>query len=142
MKTFSAKAEEIQRKWFVIDAEGKVLGEVAVAAAKLLRGKEKTLFTPHVDCGDHVVVINAEKVMLTGNKEDTKIYTSHSGYAGGQKRENVRKVRSRRPELIIHRAIHGMIPKNALGRQIMRKLRVYAGPSHEHEAQQPVKYEI
>ena len=142
MKTFSAKAEDIERKWFVIDAEGKVLGDVAVAAAKLLRGKEKPIFTPHVDCGDHVVVINADKVVFTGNKEDQKIYTSYSGYVGGQKRENVRKLRERRPELIVSRAVNGMVPHNRLGRQIMKKLRVYAGPDHEQQAQSPEAFEI
>lgn len=142
MKTFSAKAEEIERSWWVIDAEDKVLGEVAVAAAKLLRGKSKALFTPHVDCGDFVVVINADKVQLTGNKEDQKIYTSYSGYVGGQKRENVRTVRTRRPELLVERAVNGMIPHNRLGRQIMKKLRVYAASEHPHEAQDTKPYEL
>ena len=142
MKTFSAKAEEIERKWYVIDAEGKVLGDVAVAAARLLRGKNKPISTPHVDCGDHVVVINADKVVLTGNKEDQKIYTSYSGYVGGQKRENVRKLRERRPELIVERAVKGMIPHNRLGSQILKKLRVYAGPEHEQQAQSPEAYEL
>lgn len=137
MKTFSAKAEEIQRKWWVIDAKDRVLGEVAVAAARLLRGKNKALFTPHVDCGDFVVVINAEKVRLTGKKEEQKTYTSFSGYVGNQKRETVRKVRERRPELIVERAVTGMIPHNRLGRQIVKKLKVYTGDQHPHEAQQP-----
>lgn len=142
MKTFSAKAEEIERNWYVIDAEGKVLGDVAVAAANLLRGKGKPIYTPHVDCGDHVVVVNADKVVLTGNKEDQKIYTSYSGYVGGQKRENVSKLRERRPELIVERAIKGMVPHNRLGRQILKKLRVYAGSGHQHEAQSPQSYEL
>ncbi len=142
MKTFSAKAEEIDRKWHVIDAEGKVLGDVAVAAARLLRGKHKAIFTPHCDTGDHVVVINAEKVVLTGKKEDQKIYTSYSGYVGGQKRESVRDLRERRPELIVERAITGMIPHNRLGRQIVKKLRVYVGPEHQQEAQNPQPYEL
>lgn len=142
MKTFSAKAEEIDRKWYVIDAENKVLGEVAVAAAKLLRGKDKPLFTSHVDCGDFVVVVNADKVRLTGNKEDQKIYTSYSGYVGGQKRENVAKLRERRPELIVERAVNGMVPHNRLGRQIMKKLKVYAGTEHPHEAQNTEAYEL
>lgn len=142
MKTFSAKAEEIERKWYVIDAEGKILGDVAVAAAKLLRGKNKPIFTPHVDCGDHVVVINADKVVLSGNKEDQKIYTSYSGYVGGQKRENVRKLRERRPELLVERAVKGMIPHNRLGSQILKKLRVYAGPDHQQESQSPEAYEL
>ncbi len=142
MKTFSAKAEEIERQWHVIDADGKVLGDVAVAAANLLRGKGKPLFTPHVDCGDYVVIVNAAKVRLTGSKEDQKIYTSYSGYVGGQKRESVSKVRSRRPELLVERAVRGMIPHNRLGRQIFRKLKVYNGAEHPHEAQQAKSYEL
>ncbi len=142
MKTFSAKAEEIERQWFVIDAEGKVLGDVAVAAAKLLRGKDKPLFTSHVDCGDFVVVINADKVKLTGNKEQQKIYTSYSGYVGGQKRETVEKLRDRRPELIVERAVHGMIPHNRLGRQIFKKLKVYAGSEHPHAAQKVNAFDL
>ena len=142
MKTFSAKAEEIERQWYVIDAEGKVLGDVAVAAAKLLRGKDKPLFTSHVDCGDFVVVINADKVKLTGNKEQQKIYTSYSGYVGGQKRETVEKLRERRPELIVERAVHGMIPHNRLGRQIFKKLKVYAGNEHPHEAQKVKAFDL
>jgi large subunit ribosomal protein L13 len=142
MKTFSAKAEEIDRKWYVIDAENKVLGEVAVAAARLLRGKDKPLFTSHVDCGDFVVVINADKVRLTGNKEQQKLYTSYSGYVGGQKRETVEKLRERRPELIVERAIRGMIPHNRLGRKILKKLKVYAGSEHPHDAQQAEAFEI
>lgn len=142
MKTFSAKAEEIDRKWYVIDANDRVLGEVAVAAARLLRGKHKAIFTPHVDCGDFVVVVNADKVRLTGKKEDQKVYTSFSGYAGGQKRENVRKLRGRRPELIVERAVTGMIPHNRLGRQIVKKLKVYAGEAHPHEAQAPEAFAL
>lgn len=142
MKTFSAKAEEIERKWYVIDAENQVLGDVAVAAAVLLRGKHKPLFTSHVDCGDFVVVINAEKVRVTGKKEDEKIYTSYSGYVGGQKRESVAKVRERRPTLLVERAVTGMIPHNRLGRQIVKKLKVYAGAEHPHEAQQVEAYTL
>lgn len=137
MKTFSAKAEDIQRKWWVIDAKGQILGDVAVAAARLLRGKDKALFTPHVDCGDFVVIINAEQVRLSGKKEDQKVYTSFSGYVGGQKRETARKLRERRPELMVERAVTGMVPHNRLGRQIVKKLKVYAGETHPHEAQQP-----
>ena len=142
MKTFSAKAEEIDRKWYVIDAENKVLGDVAVAAANLLRGKNKPLFTPHCDCGDFVVVINADKVRLTGNKEQQKVYTSYSGYVGGQKRETVEKLRERRPELIVERAVRGMVPHNRLGRQIFKKLKIYNGSEHPHEAQQVETYEL
>ena len=142
MKTFSAKAEEIDRKWYVIDAENQVLGQVAVAAARLLRGKDKPLFTSHVDCGDFVVIINADKVKLTGRTEEQKVYTSYSGYVGGQKRETVEKLRERRPELIVERAVNGMIPHNRLGRQIMKKLKVYAGSEHPHEAQKVEAFEI
>ncbi|NNE92365.1 MAG: 50S ribosomal protein L13 [Verrucomicrobiales bacterium] len=142
MKTFSAKAEEIERKWWVIDARGKVLGDVAVAAARLLRGKHKAIFTPHCDTGDHVVVINAADVVLSGNKEEQKVYTSYSGYVGGQKRETVEQLRARRPELIVERAVHGMIPHNRLGRQIVKKLKVYAGEDHTHEAQNPETFEL
>jgi len=142
MKTFSAKAEEIDRKWYVIDARNKVLGEVAVAAARLLRGKDKPLFTSHVDCGDFVVIINADQVRVTGNKEQQKVYTSYSGYVGGQKRESVEKLRERRPELIVERAVTGMIPHNRLGRQILKKLKVYAGSEHPHDAQQVEAYEV
>jgi len=137
MKTFSAKANEVPRKWWVIDANGQVLGQVAVKAAKLLRGKEKAIFTPHVDTGDFVVVINAEKVRLTGKKEEQKSYMSFSGYVGGHKSENVRARRARHPELLIERAVRGMIPHNRLGRAVYRKLKVYCGDSHPHAAQQP-----
>ncbi|MDC0276033.1 50S ribosomal protein L13 [Verrucomicrobiales bacterium] len=142
MKTFSAKAEEIERKWHVIDAKGKILGEVAVAAARLLRGKHKAIFTPHCDTGDHVVVINCEKVVVSGKKEEQKIYTTFSGYVGGQKRESVRALRERRPELIVERAVKGMVPHNRLGAQIVSKLKVYAGTEHPHEAQDPKPFEI
>jgi len=137
MKTFSAKASEVTRKWWVIDAKDQMLGCVAVKAAKLLRGKEKTIFTPHVDTGDFVVVINADKVRLTGKKEDQKSFMSFSGYVGGHKSENVRARRARHPELLIERAVRGMIPHNRLGRAVYRKLKVYRGDSHPHAAQQP-----
>jgi len=137
MKTFSAKASEVQRKWWVIDAKNQVLGRVAVKAAKLLRGKEKTIFTPHVDTGDFVVVINADKVRLSGKKEEQKSYMSFSGYVGGHKSENVRARRARHPELLIERAVRGMIPHNRLGRAVYRKLKVYRGDSHPHAAQKP-----
>ena len=142
MKTFSAKATEVDRKWHVIDAADQILGKVAVEAARLLRGKHKPIFTPHVDTGDHVVIINAEKVRLSGNKETEKIYTSYSGYVGGQKVETPQKVRARRPELLVERAIRGMVPHTRLGRAQLRKLRVYAGAEHEQEAQKPEPYTI
>ena len=137
MKTFSAKASEVPRNWWVIDATDQVLGQVAVKAANLLRGKEKTLFTPHVDTGDFVIVINAEKVRLTGKKEEQKTYTSFSGYVGGHKSESAGARRVRHPELLIERAVRGMIPHNRLGRHVYRKLKVYRGDAHPHAAQQP-----
>jgi large subunit ribosomal protein L13 len=138
MKTFSAKAQEVERRWYVIDAKGKVLGDVAVAAANLLRGKNKPTFTPNVDTGDFVIVINAKEVVFTGRKETDKLYVSVSGYIGGKKVETPAKIRARKPEILIEHAVKGMIPHNRLGRQIYGKLKVYAGASHPHEAQQPV----
>lgn len=137
MKTFSAKAEEIDRSWYVIDADGQVVGHVAERAARLLRGKDKAIFTSHVDCGDHVIIINAEKARFTGKKEEDKVYTSYSGYVGGHKSENPKRLRERRPELILERAVRGMIPHNRLGASIYKKLHVYAGNEHPHEAQNP-----
>ncbi len=137
MKTFSAKANEVPRKWWIIDANNQVLGRVAVKAANLLRGKEKPIYTPHVDTGDFVVVINAEKVRLTGKKEEQKSYMSYSGFVGGHKSENARARRERHPELIVEGAIRGMIPHNKLGRAVYRKLKVYKGDAHPHAAQQP-----
>src|SRR5919204_4481256 len=137
MKTFSAKAPEVERKWWLIDAKDQVLGRVAVKAATLLRGKEKAIFTPHVDTGDFVIVINAGKVRLTGKKEDQKTFMSFSGYVGGHKSEAVRARRARHPELLIERAVRGMIPHNRLGRAVYRKLKVYRGESHPHSAQKP-----
>jgi large subunit ribosomal protein L13 len=138
MKTFSAKASDVERRWYVLDATNRSLGRVAVIVANLLRGKSKSIFTPHVDTGDYVVVINAEKVRLTGRKELQKTYTSFSGYVGGHKSESVQQRRGRRPELLIERAVKGMIPHNRLGRSIFTKLKVYKGDQHPHEAQQPI----
>jgi large subunit ribosomal protein L13 len=137
MKTFSAKASEVPRKWWLIDAKDQVLGRVAVKAANLLRGKEKAVFTPHVDTGDFVIVVNAAKVRVTGKKEEQKTFMSFSGYVGGHKSENVRARRVRHPELLIERAVRGMIPHNRLGRSVYRKLKVYRGEDHPHSAQQP-----
>ncbi len=142
MKTFSAKAEEVERKWWIIDAQDKILGEVAVNAANLLRGKNKPIFTSHVDTGDFVVVINAEKVRLSGKKETDKTYTSHSGFVGGQKTTNVERVRQKHPELLVEKAVRGMIPHNPLGRSIYTKLKVYKGTAHPHEAQNPQPYAL
>jgi large subunit ribosomal protein L13 len=138
MRTFSAKASEVQRQWWIIDAADQVLGRVAVKAANLLRGKEKAVYTPHVDTGDFVVVINADKVRVTGKKETEKTYMSFSGYVGGHKTETFKARRARRPELLIEKAVKGMIPHNRLGRSVFTKLKVYKGADHPHAAQQPV----
>lgn len=137
--SFSAKKEEVQRRWWLVDAADKPLGRVAVKVANLLRGKEKAIFTPHVDTGDFVVVINASKVRLTGKKEVQKTYMSFSGYVGGHKHETAKARRGRRPELLVQKAVKGMIPHNRLGRRIITKLKVYEGAEHPHAAQQPVE---
>ncbi|MEI8386086.1 MAG: 50S ribosomal protein L13 [Verrucomicrobiota bacterium] len=137
MKTYSAKSEEVKRAWWVIDAAGQPLGRVAEKAANLLRGKNKTIFTPHVDTGDFVVVLNASKVTVGGKKEVAKVYTSFSGYVGGHHSETFKARRERHPELLIERAVRGMIPHNRLGRSIYTKLKVYAGAEHPHTAQNP-----
>lgn len=136
-KTFSAKEADITRKWWVIDAADRVLGEVAVEAARLLRGKHKPVFTSHIDSGDYVVVINAEKVRLTGKKETRKIYHSFSGYVGGHHARSVRTVRESHPERLVERAVRGMIPHNPLGSRIIKKLKVYSGAGHPHKAHNP-----
>ncbi len=142
MKTFSAKAQEVERKWWVIDAADQVVGRVAVNAANLLRGKTKPIFTSHVDTGDNVIIINAEKAVFTGKKETDKTYTSFSGYVGGHKSTNPERMRQKHPERILEKAIFGMIPHNRLGSAVLRKLHVYTGGSHKHEAQQPQPYKL
>lgn len=137
MKTYSAKAEDVKRAWWVIDAAGQPLGRVAEKTANLLRGKNKAIFTPHVDTGDFVVVLNASKVAIGGKKEIAKTYMTFSGYVGGHKSETFRARRERRPELLIELAVRGMIPHNRLGRSIFTKLKVYAGEEHPHTAQNP-----
>lgn len=138
MKTESAKSFEVERKWYLIDAEGLVLGRLATTVAKILRGKHKTIYTPHVDCGDFVVVINADKVHLTGKKLEQKVYHRHTGFAGGLKSITAAKViEGRFPERVIEKAVERMISRNKLGRSMMTKLRVYAGTEHPHAAQQP-----
>ena len=138
MKTYSAKPSDIEKKWFVVDAEGLVLGRMAAEIAKILRGKHKTTFTPHMDCGDNVIVVNAEKVRVTGNKLADKVFYWHTGYAGGIKERTMGQTLSGRfPERAIVKAVERMITRNPLGRQQMRNLKVYAGPEHPHEAQQP-----
>ena len=141
MSTFMAKPAEIERKWYVIDAAGKPLGKTAVTAATLLRGKQKPEFTPHVDCGDHVVVINAEKAVLTGKKLEKKYYRRHTGYIGGLKEVNYKELMEKNPELAVELAVKGMLPKNSIGRSAMTRLKVYANAEHKHEAQKPVAYE-
>jgi large subunit ribosomal protein L13 len=136
-RTYSAKPADIQRKWYLVDAEGKTLGRLASRVASVLRGKHKPIFTPHVDTGDHVVVVNAEKVHLTGDKVRRKTYYRHSGYPGGLKSETVEEVLRKKPSAVVERAIKGMLPKNPLGKQMGRKLNVYAGPTHPHKAQRP-----
>ncbi len=142
MKTFSAKADEIKREWFIIDAENVILGRMATEIARRLRGKHKPEFTPHVDTGDYIVVVNAEKLAVTGNKMKNKIYYKHTGYVGNLKSISLEKQLQKHPEKVIETAVKGMLPKNALGRTMYRKLKVYAGPNHPHEAQQPQKLEI
>ena len=137
MKTFSAKATEIDKNWLIIDAEGQTLGRMATAIASRLRGKHKAEFTPHVDTGDYVVVVNAEKVRVTGNKAKDKTYYSHSGYPGGLKSIPFEKLIAKSPEKVIKLAVKGMLPKTPLGRSMFKKLKVYAGTKHPHEAQQP-----
>ena len=137
MKTFMAKAEAVERKWYVVDAEGMVLGRLASQVAAILRGKNKPIYTPHCDTGDHVIVINADKIVLTGKKLDNKKYYHHSGYAGGLKETTYRRLLETKPEFAIKHAVIVMLPKGPLGRQMASKLRVYAGPEHEHAAQKP-----
>ena len=137
MKTFMANPAKIDRKWYVVDAEGQTLGRLASEVAKVLRGKNKPEFTPHVDTGDYVIVINAEKVKVTGKKMDQKIYYRHSDYVGGFKSTTLREMMNKKPEQVIKFAVKGMLPKGPLGRQMMKKLNVYAGPEHPHAAQKP-----
>lgn len=142
MKTFMAKAEEVQRKWYVADADGKPLGRLASEVASILRGKNKPTYTPHVDTGDFVIIINAEKVVLTGNKLENKMYRHHSGWPGGLKEMNYRTLMAKSPEKVIELAVKGMLPHNSLGRAMFRKLKVYKGAEHEHQAQKPEILEI
>ncbi|HET7535087.1 MAG TPA: 50S ribosomal protein L13 [Candidatus Didemnitutus sp.] len=139
MKTYLAKKETVQPKWYLIDAEGKVLGRLAVKLANIIRGRNKATYTPHVDTGDFVIVINADKVVLTGKKEEVTEYMSFSGYVGGEKYRKLTDVRRKRPEFIIEQAVKGMLPKNRIARTMLTKLRVFAGPEHPHAAQNPVK---
>ncbi len=137
MRTYAPKASEIERAWYVVDAEGMVLGRMATEIARILRGKHKPTFAPYIDCGDHVIVVNADKVVLTGGKPDAKMVHRHSGYPGGLRSEKYSDLLARRPADAVRRTIRGMLPHNRLGRAQLRKLKVYAGPDHPHAAQQP-----
>lgn len=140
--TYMAKTGQVDRKWYVVDADGQTLGRLASEVASLLRGKHKPIFTPHVDTGDHVIIINAEKIHLTGNKLNDKKYYHHSGYPGGLKERTALEMRRTRPEKMLELTIKGMLPHNSLGRQMIKKLHVYAGTEHRHEAQKPEVYEL
>ena len=142
MKTFMASPATIDRKWYVVDAEGKTLGRLASEVAKVLRGKNKPIFTPHIDTGDYVIVVNAEKIKVTGKKLDQKVYYRHSGYVGGIKETTLKEMLNKHPERVIEFAVKGMLPKGTLGRQMLKKLHVYAGPEHEQTAQKPEVLEI
>ena len=142
MKTYMAKAEAIERKWYIVDAAGQPLGRVASKVAAILRGKHKPIFTPHVDTGDNVIVLNAAKVVLTGKKLDDKFYYRHSGYVGGLKSISARDMLANKPEEMMKHAVKGMLPHNVLGRKMIKKLRVYAGAEHDHAAQMPEKLDL
>jgi len=142
MKTYTPKADDIQRQWWIVDAEGRTLGRLATEVARVLRGKHKPMYTPHLDTGDHVIVVNAEKVTLTGKKEEQKTYFRHSGWMGGEKEIPFKRMIDTHPERVIEFAVKGMLPKNKLGRQMKKKLRVYAGSEHPHESQQPQTLEL
>ncbi len=142
MKTYSAKATDIERKWYVVDAQGQTLGRLATKVASILRGKHKPIYTPHLDCGDYVIIINAEKIHTTGRKLDQKKYYRHSGYPGGLKEVTLRDQLNKFPERVIEAAVRGMLPKNRLGRKMFKKLKVYAGPNHPHAAQKPEPLEL
>lgn len=137
MKTYMAKGESVERRWYVVDAEGMVLGRLASQVAAILRGKNKPIYTPHVDTGDHVIIVNAEKVVLTGRKLDQKLYRHHTGYPGGLKETTYREMLNKKPEFTVYEAIRRMMPKGPLGRAMLKKVRIYAGPNHNHEAQTP-----
>ena len=142
MKTFMASTAAVERKWYVVDAEGKTLGRLSSEIAKILRGKHKPIFTPHIDTGDYIIVVNAEKVKVTGKKLDQKIYYSHSDYVGGMKQTTLKEMMAKKPEKVVELAVKGMLPKGPLGRSMMTKLHVYAGPDHEQAAQKPEALEI
>ena len=137
MKTYMANPDKIERKWYVVDADGQTLGRLASEVAKVLRGKNKPVYTPHIDTGDYVIIINAEKVAVTGKKLDQKVYYHHSDYVGGMKETTLKEMIAKKPEKVLELAVKGMLPKGPLGRSMIKKLHVYAGPEHKHEAQKP-----
>lgn len=141
-KTVSVSKENANKKWYVVDAEGQILGRLASQVAQILRGKKKACYTPHSDCGDNVIIINAEKIVLTGNKMDQKYYMRYTGYPGGQRIRTVKEQLQRKPTFVLEHAIKGMLPKNRLGNAIFKNLYVYEGPNHKHEAQQPIELKI
>jgi len=142
MKSYMARPLEVERKWYVVDAEGEHLGRLAAEIAKILRGKNKVQYTPHVDVGDFVVVVNAERVVVTGKKAEQRVYRRHSGYPGGMKETSYEQMLARKPTEILRKAVYGMMPKNRLARQQFRKLKIYAGPEHPHAAQDPQRLEV
>mgnify|MGYP000904860539 CR=1 FL=1 len=142
MKTYMANAQNVQRKWYVVDAEGKTLGRLASKVAAILRGKHKPIYTPHVDTGDHVIIVNADKIVLTGKKLDQKLYRRHSQYPGGLKEIPYRTLMATKPEFVVYEAVRRMLPHNSLGRAMLKKLRVYKGAEHKHQAQQPEVLDI
>ncbi len=142
MKSFIAKPHEVERKWYVVDAEGKTLGRLTSEVASILRGKHKPIYTPHVDTGDYVIIVNAEKVEVTGKKRQQKMYRHHTGFPGGLKEFTFEKMLEKKPEEIVSHAVKGMLPKGKLGRQMFKKLKVYCGPDHKHEAQKPEVLEV
>jgi len=142
VKTFSAKPQDIERKWFVVDAQGQTLGRLATRIATVLRGKHKPVYTPHLDCGDYVIVVNADKIHVTGQKLEQKTYYRHSGYPGGLRQVSLRRQLQVHPDRVIEAAVRGMLPHNRLGRKMFKKLKIYAGPTHPHEAQQPTALEL
>ena len=142
MKSFMASPSTVERKWYVVDAEGKTLGRIASEVSNVLRGKNKPTYTPHIDTGDYVIVVNAEKIQVTGKKLDQKIYYHHSEYVGGMKEATLREMMQKKPEFVITHAVKGMLPKGSLGRQMLKKLHVYAGPEHNHAAQKPETLDI
>jgi len=142
VKTFSAKPQDIERRWFVVDAQGQTLGRLATRIATVLRGKHKPIYTPHMDCGDYVIVVNADKIHVTGQKLEQKTYYRHSGYPGGLRQVSLRRQLQVHPDRVIEAAVRGMLPHNRLGRKMFKKLKIYAGPTHPHEAQQPTALEL